>query len=83
MSAMMIEDAKKKNIPAPNAYKLSPLFSNIKRADRSDAKDVKFCGFIEDAVVHSQANPKSKGDNNYNQIDKKAKTAKIWAESDW
>lgn len=28
-------------------------------------------------------NPKSKVDPNYTRVDKKAKTAGIWAESDW
>ena len=53
MSAMAINDAKKRNVPAPNAYKLQPLVCNAKPAARSDAKEEKFCGFIEDAAAHS------------------------------
>ena len=83
MSAMTIQDAKKRNVPAPNAYKLQPLIGAGKRAERSDARDMKYCGFIEDATAHGLKNPTSKADANYNQVDKKAKTAGIWAESEW
>lgn len=44
---------------------------------------MKYCGFIEDATVHGLKNPTAKVDANYNQVDKKAKTAGIWTESDW
>lgn len=78
----MIQDAKKKNIPAPGAYKIAPILGNVRPSDRRDDRQEKFCGFIEDAVVHSQQNPKSKVDINYRQVDKKNKAAVMWAESE-
>jgi len=37
-SALMINEAKKRNIPAPNAYPASPLLGNIKHFDKKDDK---------------------------------------------
>ena len=82
MSAMVINDAKKRNVPGPNAYKMTPILGNIKPAERSDDRQAKFCSFIDEAVLHSSQNPKSKVDNNYNRVDKKARTAVIWGESE-
>lgn len=61
---------------------MAPILGNIKGRDRSDDRQAKFCGFIDEAVLHSSQNPKSKVDVNYRRVDKKTRTAVIWGESE-
>lgn len=78
----MINEAKKRNIPAPNAYPASPLLGNIKHFDKKDDKQDKFCCFIDEAKWHAGNTVLSKNDIIYNQLDKKLRVARVYAESE-
>jgi hypothetical protein len=79
---MMIEDAKKKNIPGPTAYNMAPVIGNVKLAAASGDKQEKVCGFIADAQRHCQGIPTTKADTNYKQVEKKHRMAVMWPESE-
>lgn len=73
---------KKKANPAPNAYKTQEFIGTGRQYPSKGDKEDKYCGFIDDAKVQGAVAPGSKYNKSYSVLDKKAKTAVMWKESE-
>ena len=76
-------DAKREDIPPPNAYKLRSMFRPFdpEKENSHEYTQEKFCSFIEEAKYFGMQSPPAKYDKNYTQIDKSPRTAVIFEES--
>ena len=83
----IIQDVKKRSVPAPGAYATNELFGKRSRPlNPKEGSSEKFCGFIDAASWRGHQTPFAQWDKNgainYRQKDVNPRIAKMWKQPD-